>query len=112
MKKAKNIGMSFDAPKTTKGDQTDKNDPYYGYIKIRGRTFVGTVTKKGSHRTVTVEWPRTHFIPKFERYEKRRSKVKAHNPDSIDANIGDKVTIVESRPISKTKKFIVVRIEQ
>jgi small subunit ribosomal protein S17 len=111
MNKVKNIGMGFEAPKGAK-QSTDKHDPFFGSVKVHGRTFVGVVTKKGSHRTVTVEWPRSFFVPKYERYTKRRTKVRAHNPDSIDANVGDRVTIVETRPISKTKKFIVVRVEK
>jgi len=42
-------------------------------------------------------------------YERRYSKVKAHNPDEIDAKVGDVVTIMETRPISKTKNFIVIK---
>jgi small subunit ribosomal protein S17 len=81
-------------------------------IGTRGRTFVGKVVKKNVHNTVTVEWPRLHFVPKYERYTKRRSRVKAHNPDSVDAQIGDTVLIAETRPISKTKKFIIMRIQK
>ncbi|MCF7866552.1 30S ribosomal protein S17, partial [Candidatus Woesearchaeota archaeon] len=59
---------------------------------------------------VTVEWERRKYIPKYERYEKRRTKVKAHNPEEIDAKVGDKVIIAETRPISKTKNFVVIKI--
>ena len=111
MKKARNAGKGFEAP-VKEMENTDKHDPFFGNMTIHGRTFKGTVIKRGSHRTVTVEWPRTYFIRKYERYEKRRSRVKAHNPDSINAQVGDVVTIVETRPISKTKKFVVVRVEK
>ncbi len=60
-------------------------------------------------KTVTVEWTRRHYIPKYERYEKRRTRVKAHNPDEIDAQVGDIVTIKETRPLSKTKNFIIIK---
>ena len=75
----------------------------------RGRTFTGTVISDKMSRTVTVEWTRRHYIPKYERYEKRRSRVKAHNPDDIDAQLGDIVTIKETRPLSKTKHFIIIQ---
>ena len=42
------------------------------------------------------------------RYEKRRSKILAHNPPCIDAKKGDKVKIAECRPISKNVSFVVV----
>ena len=79
-------------------------------IKTRGRTFKGTVVSAKAQRTVTVEWNRKVFVPKYERYQLKRSKVKAHNPDEIDAKEGDQVMIRECRPLSKTKKFIVVEV--
>lgn len=79
-------------------------------ISVRGKTFTGTVVSAKMHRTVVVEWERRVLIPKFERYEKRKSKVKAHNPEAIDAQEGDIVKIQETRPLSKTKHFIVTEI--
>jgi small subunit ribosomal protein S17 len=79
-------------------------------ISTRGRTFTGIVTSDKMNKTVTVEWARRKYIPKYERYQKRRTKVKAHNPQSINAEKGDIVIINETRPISKTKNFIVTEI--
>ena len=79
-------------------------------LSLRGRTFVGTVMSARMQKTVTVEWERKHFLKKYERYEKRKSKVNAHNPESVNAKEGDVVKIMECRPISKTKNFIVVEI--
>jgi len=79
-------------------------------LSLRGRTFVGTVISAKMQKTVTVEWERKHFLKKYERYEKRKSKVKAHNPESVNAKDGDVVKIMECRPISKTKNFIVVEV--
>lgn len=74
-----------------------------------GRTFTGTVTSDRMTRTVTVAWERRHYVPKYQRYERRFSTVKAHNPDTIDAKKGDRVTVMETRPLSKTKHFIVIK---
>lgn len=79
-------------------------------VSTRGRTFTGIVTSDKMNKTVTVEWARRKYIPKYERYQKRRTKVKAHNPVSINAEKGDTVEIMETRPISKTKNFIVTAI--
>ncbi len=79
-------------------------------LSLRGRTFTGTVISARMQKTVTVEWERKHFLKKYERYEKRKSKVKAHNPESVNAKEGDVVKIMECRPISKTKNFIVVEV--
>lgn len=80
-------------------------------LSLRGRTFEGRVVSDKMHKTVTVEWERRKYVPKYERYERRRTKVKAHNPESINAKTGDIVRIVETRPLSKTKNFIVVEIK-
>lgn len=77
---------------------------------VRGKTFVGKVVSAKMHKTVVVEWERRTLIPKFERYEKRRSKVSAHNPEDINAQEGDIVKIQETRPLSKTKNFAVIEI--
>jgi small subunit ribosomal protein S17 len=81
-------------------------------ISTRGRIFTGIVTSDKMSKTVTVEWGRRKYIPKYERYQKRRTKVKAHNPETINAEKGDTVVIMETRPISKTKNFIVISIEK
>jgi small subunit ribosomal protein S17 len=77
-------------------------------MNTRGRTFKGIITSSKAHKTVTVMWERRVYVPKYERYQKKRSKVKAHN--DLGAKQGDTVIIKECRPISKTKKFAVVEI--
>ena len=105
----KNIGIEVAKPaKAPKS--VDPKDPFYGSIKVRGRVFEGTVTSAKMQKTVTVEWPRKRFNKKYERFEMRRTRVKAHNPESIDAKEGDIVKIAETRPLSKTKNFVVVEI--
>ena len=79
-------------------------------ISTRGRTFQGIVVSSKAQKTVTVEWNRRIFIPKYERYLLKRSKVKAHNPEEINAKEGDTVIIKECRPLSKTKKFTVIEV--
>lgn len=69
----------------------------------------GKVVSSKMRRTVTVQIERRVLLPKYERFAKRYSVLKAHNPDNIAAEAGDVVTIAECRPISKTKHFVVVR---
>ncbi len=76
-------------------------------LGTRGREFVGTVTAS-SQKTATVEWPRSKKSPKFERYEKAKTVLKAHNPECMSAKRGDIVRISECRPISKTKSFVII----
>ncbi|MBU4501793.1 MAG: 30S ribosomal protein S17 [Nanoarchaeota archaeon] len=105
--KTKNIGVEVPKPKVT---CKDRHCPFHGTLKIRGRIFTGKVVKAGMHKTVSVEWPRLFYLPKYERFEKRKSRVKAHNTDCIKAKVGDEVKIMESKPISKTKNFVVIEV--
>jgi small subunit ribosomal protein S17 len=76
-------------------------------IRTRGRTFTGIVVAARMQETATVEWPRRKLVTKYERYEKSKTTIKAHNPQNIDAKKGDIVKVMECRPISKTKHFII-----
>ena len=86
----------------------DKNCPKHGMIRTRGRTFVGSVISARMSKTAIIEFSRMYYLPKYERYEKRRTRIKAHNPECIDAIEGDKVKIIECRPLSKTKNFVII----
>jgi small subunit ribosomal protein S17 len=85
-------------------------DPKMAGIRLHGKEFVGTVISDKATKTVTVEWERRRLVPKYERYEKRYSRVYAHNPPVIGARLGDTVRIQETRPLSKTKNFVVVEV--
>ena len=85
-------------------------DPKLAGIRLHGKEFVGTVISDKADKTVTVEWERRRLVKKFERYEKRYSRVYAHNPAQLGARLGDTVRIKESRPLSKTKNFVVVEV--
>lgn len=105
MKKKKGIGINVEGPAK---ECTDKHCPFHGNIKVRGRTFIGEIKSKDTHKTANITWNRQHFLRKYERYERRKSNIKAHNPPCIDAAVGDKVKIVETRPVSKTKHFVII----
>lgn len=76
---------------------------------VRGDIFVGKVVSAKANKTVTVEREITHYVRKYERYKKVKSKISAHNPGNA-AKEGDTVRIGETRKISKTKAFIVMEI--
>ena len=89
----------------------DPNCPFHGTLPVRGQILEGIVTSNKAERTITVERSFYKFIQKYERYEKRKSKIKAHKPDCIQVNIGDAVKIAECRPLSKTKQFVVIEVK-
>ncbi|MAE13728.1 30S ribosomal protein S17 [Candidatus Woesearchaeota archaeon] len=103
----KSIGVNVPVPKQT---CTDNNCPFHGTLGVHGRQFVGRVISDKMTKSVTVEWERRKFIPKYERYAKARSRVKAHNPLCLNAKQGDTVRVMETRPLSKTKNFVVIKI--
>ena len=107
MNQAKNIGIKVKAPEQK---CSDSKCPFHGKIKVRGRTFIGEVIKKDLNKTATVEWSTTFDIPKYERSETRKTKVRVHNPQCINAQINDKVKIAETRPLSKTKHFVIIEL--
>jgi len=102
-----NIGIDIKPPK---GKCEDRKCAWHGALPIRGRVFEGIVKSSKAHNTAIVEWDYNLFIPKYERYERRKSKLVAYNPECIKAKEGDKVKIAECRPISKTKSFVVVGV--
>jgi small subunit ribosomal protein S17 len=105
MAKMKDLGLQINPPKNA---CNDKHCPFHGSLSVRGRVLEGLVVSSKMMRTVVVERNYLHFVPKFVRYERRRNHLHAHNPACIDAKSGDKVKIMECRPISKSVSFVVL----
>ncbi len=103
----RNLGIKVNPPKES---CTDKACPFHSNLRIRGKIFRGTVKSSRMNKSVVVTWERRRILPKFERYEKRRSKVTAHNPPCINAKEGDVVRIGECHKLSKTKSFVVLEV--
>nr|AJS12809.1 30S ribosomal protein S17P [uncultured archaeon] len=78
-------------------------------IPLRGRKFQGTVIRKFEGR-VTIEFERTRFIQKYERYIKTKTKMHARLPEKLKNEIalGDYIQIQECRPLSKILHHIVI----
>ena len=90
----------------------DRNCPFHGTLKVRGRILEGIVISDKMDKTVIVRRDYLKYIPKYKRYERRHSKIHAHLPPCLDAKEGDEVTIAECRPISKTVAFVVVEVKR
>ena len=99
--------------KESKIECADKLCPIHGTnkVKTRGRVFEGVVIKK-LHNRIVIQFERMLKIPKYERYEKRKTKIHARVPDCMDGEVkeGDLVQIAETRPISKTIHAILVKV--
>jgi small subunit ribosomal protein S17 len=96
--------------KTLGTECADKFCPFHGSSKLHGRVLFGTVVSAKAHKTATVDKLRTFYLHKYERYEKRHTKVLVHNPPCLNAKLGEEVKIMETRPLSKTKHFIIIEV--
>ncbi|OYT36362.1 30S ribosomal protein S17 [Candidatus Pacearchaeota archaeon ex4484_71] len=87
----------------------DRDCPFHGNLKLRGKTFKGTVVSKHPKR-VAIEFERMVYVRKYERYAKTKTKIHARLPTCMerDVEIGDFVKIRECRPLSKIIHFVVV----
>ena len=74
-----------------------------------GRRVVGIVTSTKMSKTIAVRCDRMVQHPVFKKYLKRGTVYKAHD-EKGEAQAGDRVEIMETRPISKTKNFVLVRV--
>lgn len=78
-------------------------------VGARGRTFEGTVTKKFPKRVV-IEFQRTVFVQKYERFYRKKTRIHARLPDTMvdQINVGDYIKVQECRPLSKIIHHIVI----
>ena len=80
-----------------------------GNIRGRRRKVVGMVVGNKMQKTLVVEVVRLIKHQKYGKYIKRATVYKAHDENN-QARVGDKVEIIETRPLSKTKTTKLVRI--
>jgi small subunit ribosomal protein S17 len=73
------------------------------------RKLAGRVTGNKMDKTVVVEVVRYSPHPMYKKYVRTRARYKAHDADNT-CNVGDRVEILESRPLSRQKRWKVVRV--
>lgn len=86
----------------------DVRCPVHGALSVRGKTYEGTVVSDRMQRSVIVEWPRVIKSQKYGRFKRRTTRITAHNPPCINAKVGDRVKIQETRKLAKTINFVVL----
>lgn len=116
MAKEKTNKRKAEEPKQEKQDVAevgamcnDKRCPIHGNLKTRGRNFMGHVIRIKDKRVV-IEFERFVYIKKYERYEKRKTRIHAHLPDCMASNVkvGDYVLVAECRPLSKIMHHVLI----
>lgn len=77
--------------------------------KRKGRTLTGVVVSDKSDKTIVVLVETLVKHPLLKKYVRRRKKFTAHDPEN-QCGIGDKVKIIEYRPLSANKRWHLVSI--
>jgi small subunit ribosomal protein S17 len=80
-----------------------------GEARNARRTEVGQVTSDKANKTIAVEVNRLVKAPKYGKFLRRTTRYQAHD-EKREAHVGDTVEIMETRPISKTKRWRLVRV--
>lgn len=73
------------------------------------KTRIGVVTSNKMEKTITVAVERKVKHPIYGKFVKKTTKFHAHD-EKREANIGDVVKIMETRPLSKTKRWRLVEV--
>ncbi|KFH68822.1 small subunit ribosomal protein S11e [Podila verticillata NRRL 6337] len=110
----KEVGLGFKTPKEAiEGHYIDKKCPFTGDVSIRGRILTGEIISTKMKRTIIIRREYLHFISKYNRYEKRHKNLAAHmSPAFIGVQQGDSVTVGQCRPLSKTVRFNVLKVQK
>ncbi|KAI9308891.1 40S ribosomal protein [Cunninghamella echinulata] len=112
----KEVGNGYKTPKEAKfGSYIDKKCPFVGEVNIQGRILTGVVASAKMKRTIIVRRDYLHYVPKYNRYEKRHKNIPAHiSPafNSVNIEAGDIVTIGQCRPLTKTVRFNVLKVQK
>ena len=107
------VGMGFKTPALAiQGQYVDKKCPFTGDVSIRGRIFKSLVISTKMNRTIIVRRDYLHYIRKYKRYEKRHRNIAAHcSPAFRRIKVGDIATVGQCRPLSKTVRFNVLKVQ-
>jgi small subunit ribosomal protein S17 len=73
------------------------------------KTLVGVVSGDKMDKTVVVAVNRLVLHPVYKKYIRKKKKVRAHD-ERNDCHVGDKVLLIETRPLSKMKRWRVKEI--
>ncbi|KAL9716266.1 40S ribosomal protein S11-B [Leucoagaricus gongylophorus] len=109
----RDVGMGIKTPlEAMNGTYIDKKCPFTGQVSIRGRILTGKVVSTKMTRTIIIRRDYLHYIPKYNRYEKRHKNLAAHVSPAFRVEVGDTVTVGQCRPLSKTVRFNVLRVSK
>jgi small subunit ribosomal protein S17 len=106
---AKKAAPKDAAPKDASGEKGPKNTPRAPKTRGRRKTRIGYVVSDKMQKTIVVELEDRMRHPLYGKIIRTTKKVKAHDENST-AGIGDRVALMETRPLSATKRWRLVEI--
>ena len=77
--------------------------------KRNRKTLVGTVVSNKMEKTIVIRIERRKLHPLYKKYITRTKKIKAHDEGNL-CEIGDLVKVIESRPLSKDKRWSLLEV--
>ncbi|PWN94362.1 hypothetical protein FA10DRAFT_264899 [Acaromyces ingoldii] len=109
----KDVGLGFKTPRAAiDGQYIDKKCPWTGQVSVRGRILTGRVVSTKMTRTIIIRREYLHYVPKYNRYERRHSKLPVHVSPAFRVAVGDEVIVGQTRPLSKTIRYNLLRISR
>ena len=84
--------------------ETDTSNETSEATRRQRRILVGVVVSNKMSKTIVVQVTRRFRHPRYRKYVQERLRYKAHD-ETNDARVGDKVKIIQSRPLSKQKRW-------
>ena len=94
---------------TKKSEPGTKHTPATEKPRGRRKTVIGYVVSDKMDKTIVVELESRSKHPKYGKIIRTTKKVKAHDENGI-AGIGDRVSLMETRPLSATKRWRLVNV--
>ena len=91
-----------DAPESA--DSKGTHEVAHGHMERHRRILQGVVVSDKMNKTIVVQVTRRYRHPKYKKYVNERVRYKAHD-ERNEARSGDKVRIIESRPLSRDKRW-------
>merc|ERR1712183_21618 len=110
----KSVGLGIKTPKEAiQGTYVDKKCPFTGNVAIRGRILKGMcISGKKMKNTIVIRRDFLHYVPKYQRFEKKHKNLPVHCSPAFRVKEGDICTVGQCRPLSKTVRFNLLKVRE
>jgi small subunit ribosomal protein S17 len=89
-------------------EKTKTQEKFKDLVVTKGRIFKGIIKKVFAKRVV-IEFERTVYVPKYERFYKKKTRIHSRIPAGMSLEVGDLVLSQECRPLSKIIHSVVIQ---